>query len=328
MKVFKLLFLALFVFAVGLNAGYKDRLDNFKPTENWPFGDSNSKITQGFLQDATTTKLSPENLKLVVSFGDRFLQDLEIWKAAKTNPEIKNHKNFAAFEKELKNYNEVRKQIADYMQYYFWIPVKTIFIADYKDKPSAIVSDSSGRYYKALSDARMEKLIFFATQVAPLFGGKKDKMGEIIISKVEEIKKANEVSKKLIAKGQAKQKAKEQKEFEQRSKTEKYNPIKKSIENEAKVIKKVRSEFNKGGQIIDITPTSSQKRVDTDAAGLATAKYYAYGQMLVKDNGDFKKYKFMVLMSKNPPTSTTTMFYTKFDFVSKIMPENVDNKYK
>ncbi len=328
MKVLKLLFLALFVFAVGLNASFKDRLDNFKTTENWPFGDSNEKITQAFLQDATTSKLPPENLKLVISFGERFLQDLEIWKAAKTNMEIKNHKNFVAFEKELKNYNAVRKQIANYMQYYFWMPVKTIFIADYKDKPSAIVSDSSGRYYKVLLEARMEKLRLFATQVAPFFGGKKDKMGEMVITQVEEIQKANEVSKKLVAKGEAKQKIKEQKEFAQRAKTEKYNPVKRSIEREARVIKEVRSEFNKGGQIIDISPTSSEKRVDTDAAGLATAKYYAYGQMLVKDNGDFKKYKFMVLMSKNPPTSTTTMFYSKFDFVSKIMPENVANKYK
>lgn len=306
-------------------ASPKDRLDNWKVRDGWPFTTSEQKITNGFLQDATTKDLSQKDLKFVKFIGDEFIADLAVWKAAQKDSSLKNHKNFPAFDKEVRNVNKVRVQIADFMQYDYVIPLNTIFIQNYDNGTSAIVEDSSGKYLKKLSPIFVTKLKRYATQVAPILGGKKDKMGKMIIDQVNNVLVANKNSARLIKEGHKKQK-------QDLAKNAKYNPNKRSVSNQSNLINKVKqsyaSKYKKSkSNIIDVSPTYEKTSNEVNSLKQPFKKYKVEGEFLAKENGKYVKYTFQFVRKKISGSSTTEN-YDNIYLVSTILPENVASKYR
>lgn len=327
MNKFKVLafVLSVFMLATASFANPKDRLDNWKARADWPFGTSDNQMTMGFLKDATTTDLSPKLLKYVKSIGEQFNQDLAVWQAAQKDSSLKSHKNFPAFDKEVRNCNDVRKQISNYMQYDFLLPLKTIFIKKYDDGTSVLVEDASGKHLRELTPTFEKKFVRYATQVAPIFGGKKDKMGKMILDQIDSVLSANKNSAKLIKKGHAKQKS-------ELAKNEKYNPQKRSVNNQSKLINDVKNEYARRfkqskSNVIDVSPTYEKASKEINSLNQALDKYKVEGELLAKEGGTYVKYTFQFITKKIYGSSTTER-YDNIYKKSTILPENVASEYR
>ncbi|PIE54489.1 MAG: hypothetical protein CSA35_05980 [Dethiosulfovibrio peptidovorans] len=348
----KIVFLALIMVFLtsSLYAGIKDKLDNWEEKSGWPFDVSDKEISMGYLKDATTTDLSDADLDFVKSIGERFLEDLAIWKAAQNDINLKSHQKFAALDRQIRNYNEARKQIAEYMEYDFLLPLQKIKLISYKDGSFAIAKGTDGKYVRELGEAYINKLQRYAKQVAPFFGGKDDKMGKSIIDQVALVVKANEYSKDIIRKSQEEKKIENERKQGEMAKTEKYDPKKVSVKFSDEFIGEIKREYKKAsktvdGKILDISPVQYKEYMDYTGGALNLEeciakkctykeKYDVQGVLLVKNDGKYIKYTFSSVKSINHVHNGTaysnpyTSFYTKVVKKCEVQAENVANEYR
>ncbi len=345
------LFALFMIFLSGsLYASPQDRLDTWKKRSDWPFEFSDKEISMGYLNDALTTDLTEGNIAFIRSIGEQFLEDLTVWKAAQQNPSLKNHKNFAAFDKEVRNCNEVRKQISEYMQYDFLVPLNSLKMISYEDGSVAIAKGSDGKYVKELGEEYITKLKRYAKQVAPFFGGENDPQGKYIIDQVALVVRANEGSKKIISKAQADKKREREKKQQELAKTEKYDPQKTAINSSDAFISQIRKEYqqttkNSPDNIIDISPLKYKEYMDYTGGALSVAeciaknanykeKYDVQGVLLAKENGKYVKYTFWSVKSidhvynGSSYSNPSQGFYTEVVKKCEVQPANVASKYK
>ncbi|PID77642.1 MAG: hypothetical protein CSB24_00420 [Deltaproteobacteria bacterium] len=180
-----------------LQAAAVDRLDSWQPGD-WPFSGSKQGIAD-YLKKATTSDLEPGLIKKINAVGRQFTADMPVWREAQRDQELRKHRNFAAFDQEMKKYQAVRKHITIYIQRDFTPFIHARNVSVQRDGTALLVDNQVARpRLLTLNEPQMKKMQRYITQVAPLLGGDEDDLGRSIIEQANTMITASRNSARIL----------------------------------------------------------------------------------------------------------------------------------